>query len=408
MKRLLCLSALIVYIFACCPSSTTKLPTPIAEPATAQPLAVPPEPADTPVPLPAPTETPLPTDTPTPSPPLGKVTTSDLNVRAGPSTGYAIVGKLSLDDSVEVVGRNAPGDWLQVVYPANSDRRGWIAADYAKLTGPLETLPEVSAPPPPELTPTPLLPERVQAQVVRVVDGDTIEVSIEGQTFTVRYIGIDTPETKHPDKPVEPFGPEAAAKNEELVGGKVVELEKDVSETDRYGRLLRYVYVGDLMVNAELVRLGYAQASTYPPDVKYQDLFLQLQQEAREANRGFWGASPEPAPLPTDTPAPPAPPPGEAQVVIIAVDKRAEYVDIQNIGGAPQDLAGWLLVSEKGDQRCPLGGVIQPGEILRIWAMAEDADQGGYNCGHDGPIWNNSESDPAVLYDATGQEVGRK
>ena len=91
-------------------------------------------------------------------------------------------------------------------------------------------------------TPTPS--GHTQAQVVRVIDGDTIEVSVAGQTHKVRYIGIDTPETKHPTKPVEPFGPEAAAKNEELVGGKIVGLEEDISETDRYGRLLRYVYVG--------------------------------------------------------------------------------------------------------------------------------------------------------------------
>ena len=111
---------------------------------------------------------------------------------------------------------------------------------------------------------------------------------------------------------------------------------------------------------------------------------------------------------PTDTPVPPEPPPSEARVVIVAVNKQDEYVDIQNVGGAPQDLTGWLLLSEKGEQKCPLGGVIQPGETLRIWAMAEDADKGGYNCGFDGPIWNNDEPDPAVLYDATGREVDRK
>jgi micrococcal nuclease len=175
------------------------------------------------------------------------------------------------------------------------------------------TEPLTTAPVP---TDTPLPSGRVQAQVIRVIDSDTIEVSIDGQTFKVRYLGIGAPETKHPDKPVEPFGLEVATKNEELVGGKVVELEKDVSETDKYGRLLRYVWVGDLMVNAELVRLGYAQVSTYPPDVKYQDLFLQLQQEAREAGRGLWGVSPEPtsAPLPTDTPIPPADTPTVAPV----------------------------------------------------------------------------------------------
>jgi len=131
---------------------------------------------------------------------------------------------------------------------------------------------------------------RVEAQVTRVIDGDTIEASIDGKTYKVRYIGIDTPETVHPTKGVEEYGKEASAKNKELVGGEGVQLERDVSETDKYGRLLRYVYVGDLFVNAELVRLGYAQAVSYPPDVKYQDLFLELQREAREAGRGLWGA----------------------------------------------------------------------------------------------------------------------
>lgn len=130
------------------------------------------------------------------------------------------------------------------------------------------------------------------AEVIRVIDGDTIEVSINGQTYTVRYIGIDTPETVHPDKPVQAFGIEASNKNKELVAGKTVQLEKDVSEADRYGRLLRYVYVGDLLVNAELVRLGYAQVTTYPPDVKFAGLFLRLQQEARDAGRGLWATSP--------------------------------------------------------------------------------------------------------------------
>jgi len=138
------------------------------------------------------------------------------------------------------------------------------------------------------LVPTPR-PGCVAAMVVRVTDGDTIEVRVDGQSYKLRYIGIDAPETRHPDKGVEPLGPEAAAKNEELVANRLVELEKDVSETDRYGRLLRYVWIGDMMVNAELVRLGYAQVSTYPPDVKYQEMFLQLQREARQECRGLWG-----------------------------------------------------------------------------------------------------------------------
>ena len=126
------------------------------------------------------------------------------------------------------------------------------------------------------------------ARVVRVIDGDTIVVELNGRTYHVRYIGIDTPE------PDEPFGREAAEQNAALVSGQTVELEKDISEVDRYGRLLRYVWIGDTMINRELVCQGYATVATYPPDVKYQDIFLACEREAREAGRGFWGAEPAP------------------------------------------------------------------------------------------------------------------
>lgn len=137
--------------------------------------------------------------------------------------------------------------------------------------------------------------------VTRVIDGDTIE--IEGG-YRVRYIGIDTPESVNPNTPIECFAVEASKKNQELVGDKYVRLEKDVSETDRYGRLLRYVWVGDIFVNDYLVRQGYANSSTYPPNVKYQDQFKQAENEARSALRGLWSncQSPttvNPAPQPT-------------------------------------------------------------------------------------------------------------
>ncbi|HSJ59452.1 MAG TPA: thermonuclease family protein [Anaerolineae bacterium] len=251
---------------------------------------------------------------------------------------------------------------------------------------------------------------RVRARVVDVVDGDTIKVTLDGETYTLRYIGIDTPETVRPNTPVEWMGPEASAANKALVLGETVYLEKDVSETDRYGRLLRYVYLADgTFVNGELVRQGYAYASTYPPDVKYQDLLSEMQREAVNAGRGLWG----PAPTPTGQPVAwltgtPTPAPAGANILIVTVDKRAEFVDIQNVGSTAQDLAGWVLLSEKGNQVCPLSGTIAPGATLRIWAMAQDSGQGGYNCGFDENIWNNSESDPAVLYDAQGREVARK
>lgn len=168
------------------------------------------------------------------------------------------------------------------------------------------------------MRPTPTdRPVTHSAQVVDVVDGDTIKVRLDGQTYTVRYIGIDTPETVHPSKPVQWMGPEASDANRRLVAGRTVRLEKDVSETDRYGRLLRYVWVGDTMVNAELVRQGYAQVSTYPPDVKYQKLFLELQADARAAGRGLWGQAPAEASAdasaPTVTPRQPSPTQAPAQ-----------------------------------------------------------------------------------------------
>jgi len=253
-------------------------------------------------------------------------------------------------------------------------------------------------------TPTPAF-ERVEAEVVEVVDGDTINVEMDGTVYAVRYIGIDCPETTHPYEPVEWMGPEATEADRQLVENTIVYLEKDVSETDRYGRLLRYVFLADgTFVNAELVRLGYAQPVTYAPDVRHQNLLLKMQQEAMEAGRGLWGPTPAPVPA-AATPAPPAP--TGALIRIMAVDKRAEFVDICNDGDQVQDLGGWVLVSEKGDQRCALEGVLNPGEVLRVWAMAEDAGQGGYNCGFDSSIWNNSEPDPAALYDNAGQLVAR-
>jgi len=253
-------------------------------------------------------------------------------------------------------------------------------------------------------TPT-LAFERVEAEVVEVVDGDTINVAIDGTVYAVRYIGIDCPETRHPYEPVEWMGPEATEANRQLVENKIVYLEKDVSETDRYGRLLRYVFLADgTFVNAELVRLGYAQSVTYAPDVRHQNMLLKMQQEAMEAGRGLWGPTPAPVPA-AATPALPAP--TGALIHIVAVDKHAEFVDMRNDGDQALDLGGWVLVSEKGDQRCTLGGVLNPGEVLRVWAMAEDAGQGGYNCGFDSSVWNNSEPDPAALYDNAGQLVAR-
>jgi micrococcal nuclease len=135
-------------------------------------------------------------------------------------------------------------------------------------------------------------PGGLPATVVNIVDGDTIQVRIGDRLEKVRYIGMNTPEVHHPRKGEEPGGREASEVNRRLVAGKQVRIELDVQERDRYGRLLAYVWVGDTMVNAELVRRGYAQVMTIPPNVRYQQLLLKLQREAREAGRGLWSLAP--------------------------------------------------------------------------------------------------------------------
>jgi len=124
--------------------------------------------------------------------------------------------------------------------------------------------------------------------VTRVIDGDTIEVNIAGAIYKVRYIGIDTPELDDKEARLCDLAQKATRLNRRLVEGKTVRLEKDVSETDEYGRLLRYVYVDDTFINAELVRQGLAWAKAYEPDTKYQDYLEGLEAEARQAGLGIW------------------------------------------------------------------------------------------------------------------------
>ncbi len=131
--------------------------------------------------------------------------------------------------------------------------------------------------------------ERVK--VLEVVDGDTIKVS-NGKI--VRFIGMDTPETKDPRRPVGCFGKEASSETKSLLMGKEVILKKDVSDTDKYDRILRYIYLplpdGQILfVNDYLVRTGFARVSTYPPDVAFTKEFIEAERVAREKNLGLWG-----------------------------------------------------------------------------------------------------------------------
>lgn len=139
----------------------------------------------------------------------------------------------------------------------------------------------------------------IKVEVIRVVDGDTIEAKIGQVNEKIRLIGVDTPETKHPSKPVEYYGKEASNYTASKLSGKTIYLELDVQTRDKYGRMLAYVWLSapsqvndkeirEKMFNAHLVLDGYAQLLTIPPAVKYVDYFTRYQREARDNNKGLW------------------------------------------------------------------------------------------------------------------------
>jgi micrococcal nuclease len=147
----------------------------------------------------------------------------------------------------------------------------------------------------------PLAPvgEIEEARVVRVVDGDTLIIDRGQGNERLRYIGIDAPESVKPNTPVEFFAKEASHANAALVEGRTIWLETDVSDRDRFDRLLRYAWLregdGWVFVNLELVRRGFAHAVSFPPDVRWLDTFRAAEREARDASIGLWGpATPAP------------------------------------------------------------------------------------------------------------------
>lgn len=180
-----------------------------------------------------------------------------------------------------------------------TDNYAIIPPDYrdrvqSRPSSPPSALPPPSAPAPTpkkeklsksQRPPRPATRERAK-KVLAVLDGDTIIID-GGQK--VRYSGLDTPETHHPDKLPEDCGQEAFEANRRLVAGKMVRLEFDERRRDKYGRLLAYVYVDSLFVNAELIRQGYAKVTTYRDNQRHHDDFTRLQRDAIAARRGMWG-----------------------------------------------------------------------------------------------------------------------
>ena len=242
--------------------------------------------------------------------------------------------------------------------------------------------------------------------VTRVIDGDTIEVDIDGTIYKVRYIGIDAPELDDKRPEFCALAQEATRYNRQLVEGKTVRLEKDISETDRYGRLLRYVYVDDIFVNAELVRQGLAWAEVYEPDTKYQDILEEAEVEARKNEKWIWATPTIPSPIMVEN----------VQITYIFYDglvpyvESDEYVEITNLGDQPQELTGCVLmdISEGYPSFTFPSYILAPGKSIRVYTNEYHSEWGGFSFEYSQPIWNNSEPDVAVLYNNQGKEVSRK
>ncbi|MCY8152001.1 thermonuclease family protein [Bacillus paralicheniformis] len=131
--------------------------------------------------------------------------------------------------------------------------------------------------------------DRIEAPVIRVIDGDTFVANVDGQKEKVRLILVDTPETVHPTKPEEPYGKEASNFAKKTLSKQTVQLEMDVEKRDKYGRLLAYVYLKDgSSFNKVLLEKGYARLAVFPPNIKYEDEYKQAEEAAKEKALGIW------------------------------------------------------------------------------------------------------------------------
>lgn len=242
-------------------------------------------------------------------------------------------------------------------------------------------------------TPLPTRPPAVpppadgqQAKVSHVVDGDTVALD-DGRK--VRYLQINTPERGRP------FYKEATEANRRLVEGKTVILETDTVPVDQYGRLLAYVWVGDVFVNYEIVWQGYANVYTLPPNVKYEKEIRQAEREARESGRGLW--SPSTAPL---------------KIVGLHYDApgndrenlNGEWIDITNQGQDPINLKGYVLKDEGNNFYTFPDFTLQPGRRVRLFTGAGQDDDTQLFWNSTRPVWNNS-GDEAFLRDPEGDLV---
>lgn len=234
------------------------------------------------------------------------------------------------------------------------------------------------------------------ASVTGVVDGDTLTVDMAGSTESLRLIGINSPENG------ECYSDEASARLVELVAGREVTLVGDHSNRDQYGRLLRYVYVGQLFVNETLVREGYAIARRYEPDTAMATVLELAQAAAQDAEAGLW--APEACGATAGT---------NIRIGQIHYDASRddntnlndEWVEFVNGGSDSVDLTGWVVKDESASHRysLPAGFVLGPGATVRLHTgCGDDTSTSLYWCNQGSAVWNNSGGDTVFLLDPNG------
>lgn len=296
---------------------------------------------------------------------------------------------------------------------------------------------------PPPATATPAPPQDVdsstwvEGKVTYIVDGDTFDVEIGGDIYTVRLVGIDTPERG------QPLFQEASDKLASLVLNQWVRLEKDKSKTDRYGRLLRYVYLGERFINAEMVASGLARAKRYEPDTREAWYLEGIEAEAIAAGLGVHGLAPVVAenatPLPSNTQAATPPPvvqataaptsggsqppqragvsvrhdPASAIIISLIFYNGAmpqdidEYIEVQNVTGGGVNLAGYRFNAED-EQNYTFGEFwLGAGESCRVYTGVTGEKACGRMYGSKQGIWRNSGGECGTLFDPSGKEVSK-
>ena len=248
--------------------------------------------------------------------------------------------------------------------------------------------------------------QTTNAQVIRAIDGITIQVRLAGELRLVRYIGIAMPEISPDSLEWEAI----VERNQMLVEGKNILLIKDRSEADEADRLLRYVIADGIFVNRELVESGYAIAKSQPPDTSCDDTFAEAQSLALSAQRGVWAPTATLVPtryIPTATSTPPS----TGDVIITFIDFKGtpweepdEFVEIKNNSSVPVQMEGWTLQNNQGHKFAFPYFLMRPGWYCRIYTNEYHPGSCGFSFNRPSPVWDD-DTDCATLKDSDGNLV---